>query len=144
MKKTLFAFALLLISTPQALANFSDVPTDHPYQESINYAQENGIVQGFPNGTFKPDQKINRAELTKIIIEANFEDSEIYGENCFSDVKDEWFAKYICTAKREGVVKGYEDGSFKPAQNVSFVEAAKIILLGIGESVREPEDIWYH
>ncbi len=143
MKKLLLVIGLQIFITPLAQADFSDVPADHPYSEAINWAQENNIVNGFADGTFKPDQKINRAELTKIIIEANFKDAEISGDNCFSDVKDEWFARYVCTAKREGIVKGYEDGSFKPEQNIRFKESAKITALGLDENLKEGREIWY-
>ncbi len=103
MKKTLFLTIPLLL-TPTTLANFSDIPETHPYQEAINYAKENNIVKGYDDWTFRPENKISREEFTKIIIGSNFEESEIYWENCFSDVKWWEFEKYICTAKREGII----------------------------------------
>src|SRR3989338_1514835 len=50
------------------------------------------------------------------------------GTDCFPDVKEEWFAPYVCTAKRDGIIAGYPDGAFKPEQPISFVEAAKILI----------------
>jgi hypothetical protein len=101
--------------------------SNHDYQTAIEYLNREAIATGYPDGTFRPYETINRAEFTKIIVENRFSDGEIYGENCFSDVKTQWFAKYICTAKREGIINGYPDGTFKPADPVNFAEAAKII-----------------
>lgn len=49
-------------------------------------------------------------------------------QNCFTDVKDEWFAPYICYAKEKEWVDGYPDGSFKPAKFVNKAEAIKMLL----------------
>ncbi len=49
--------------------SFSDVPDDHPYIKAIEYLQNNDIVQGYEDGTFRPEQTINRAEFTKVLLE---------------------------------------------------------------------------
>ena len=105
MKKALFFFAIVVIFlTSQATfalstgGDFSDVSGGTRYSEAINFIADQGIVQGYSDGTYKPIKKINRAEFTKIIIEAQFP-GQAYGANCFSDVNDEWFAQYVCFAK---------------------------------------------
>jgi hypothetical protein len=103
----------------------------HKYNEAIDYLREQNVVEGYDDGTFKPDRTINRAEFMKIIIAAKFSQEYIslsMAGNCFSDVKsNQWFAPYICMAKNEGIVSGYPDGTFGPAKEISFVEAAKIL-----------------
>jgi hypothetical protein len=146
--KKLF-FTLSLLAFPLAgQAQFSD--TDgHPYQKAIQYAQENGIVNGYSGGSFKPDNQINRAEFVKIIIEAEFTAEEI--ENCdlslldqYSDLdKQEWYTPYICLATKEGIIQGYPDGSFKPEQMVNFVEAAKVIATNENADLEVDPEIWY-
>ncbi len=126
MKKILFLTSLFIITT--SYADFSDVATDYPYLEAINYAQENNIVSWYKDWTFQPENKITREEFTKIIIKSNFSDSEIYWEDCFPDVNWWDFEKYICTAKREGIIGWYKDWDFKPKDNISFLESAKIII----------------
>ena len=137
------ASLLLLSFPPNAFASFSDVNQNTTFEEAILYAQENEIVKGYSDGTFKPEIEINRAEFTKIIIAAVFDESEIIGEDCFPDVQKEWFAKYICTAKEEGIINGYDDGLFRPENNISFVEAAKIISLGLGYETENDSTVWY-
>lgn len=138
--------SFLILSTAQAA--FQDVPSSHPNYEAINYVQGKKIVQGYSDGTFKPDTTINRAELTKIIMATEFEEETIANCNVYnnglSDVPAEaWFASFVCTAKTNGVIKGYDDGTFKPAQNVTFVEAAKIISLGFGQNLAPDAELWY-
>ena len=62
----------------------------HEYEEAIKFLKDQGIVEGYPDGNFRPDQEINRAEFTKIVGGSVF--TEIAGEDCFPDVHDEWFA----------------------------------------------------
>lgn len=126
-----FRFGLLVclvfsMITP-AFADFKDVSNSHPNADAIFYVQSEGIVSGYPDGTFRPDQPINRAEFIKIAVEVGPE--WIGTEKCFSDVEsDAWFHLYVCYAKKIKMVSGYPDGSFKPTQNVTFVEAAKMIM----------------
>jgi hypothetical protein len=146
--KKLF-FTLSLLAFPLAgQAQFSD--TDgHPYQEAIQYAQENGIVNGYPDGSFKPDDQINRAEFVKIIIEAEFTAEEI--ESCdlslldrYTDLnQEEWYASFICLATDEGIIEGYPDGTFKPEQMVNFVVAAKVIGEAFGYDDYPEDDFWF-
>ncbi len=127
MRKTgAFFFALMVLSPLQVSASFSDVIDTHENAEAIQYVQSKNIVSGYPDGTFKPGQEVNRAELAKILVEATFPNAAV-GESCFPDVRREWFAPYVCFAQEKGLVSGYPDGTFKPAQPVSFVEAAKMI-----------------
>jgi len=137
MQKTISMVARLLVAgyllglipaaaIAQQATSFSDVTPDTQYAEAINYLKQNNVVQGYPDGTFAPTSTINRAEFTKILVGA-VQDSAPTGSNCFSDVKDEWFAPYVCTAKKLNLVDGYPDGTFKPADQINFAEAAKII-----------------
>lgn len=116
-------------------AFFLDVSSDHPNKDAIEYAQSNGIVSGYPDGSFKPDTPINRAEFTKIIMntQLSFDESNAclssYTYNTvFPDVSNDiWFAPYVCAAKKSNIIHGYPDGTFKPANFINFAEAAKII-----------------
>jgi hypothetical protein len=118
----------------------------HKYEEAIWYVYDNGIVSGYPDGSFKPDKEINRAELLKIIVESGYNDDIIKnyeGKSCFTDIdSNEWYAKYVCLGLDKGIVQGYPDGSFKPANQINFVEALKIAMVGLGYGYEEG-DPWY-
>jgi len=122
---------LITLFTQTAYASFSDVASTHANYDAIEYVQDEGIVEGYPDGTYKPDQTINRAEFTKIIMEAITYDEITDYFDCYPDVSDnDWFRKYVCLADKKGVVDGYPDGLFRPANSINFVEAAKIIVEG--------------
>ncbi len=115
-------------STPAqgaAGSEFSDVGSVHPYGITIDSMKAKGFVSGNPDGTFAPDKSINRAELVTMVIASITKTPT--GSNCFTDVHNEWFAPRVCEAKKRGLVAGYADGSFRPFNNVNFVEAAQII-----------------
>jgi len=98
-----------------------------------------GVIEGYEDGTFKPNKEINRAELMKLMVYGwlgEAPDVEDYN-NCFPDVTDEWFAPYVCYAQEEEWVQGYTDGNFYPANIVSKVEALKMILESYGIEVPE-------
>ncbi len=106
-------------------AVFSDLDANHPFKTGIQYLKQAQLLEGYPDGSFKPAQNINRAEFTKILVGALTSDPK--GENCFQDVRSDWYAKYVCEAKSRGLIDGYPDGTFRPAENINFSEAAKII-----------------
>ncbi len=146
--------AFLLIATP-AHAAFSDVPSNHPNAEAIAYVQAKGIVSGYGDGSFRPDQKINRAEFTKIIVASYVSDEEIYDcplhgdtASLFSDLEERaWYLAPLCVAHLKGVIAGYPDGTFRPSANINFVEAAKIIVhsfdIATDAGHTAPSDIWF-
>ncbi|QQR84236.1 S-layer homology domain-containing protein [Candidatus Peregrinibacteria bacterium] len=117
-----------------AFASFKDVGTSHPHYEAINFVQSEGIVKGYENGTYKPDRNVNRVELVKIIVEAVYEQKEIDGCNvdmleAFTDVdRSAWYAPYLCMARKKGLIEGYSNGTFKPGNEINFVEMAKILV----------------
>ena len=83
MKKVLVLTLFVLFSVLPVKAAFSDVPTDNIYKSAIDYVQEQGIVSGYSDGTFKPENPITRGEFTKIVIGAIYEDSTI--SNCMNN-----------------------------------------------------------
>jgi|GEM_PF-6650078 len=110
-----------------------DIATS-PYKDAIGNLKQKGIIGGYPDGTYKPKNAINRAEFIKIVMGAV--GLPAGGSNCFSDVNDEWFAGYACTAKVQGITTGYPDGTFQPTNNINVAEALKIVLKAFVISVR--------
>ena len=107
---------------------FTDVSSSHKYKEAISFVQEKEIMTGYGNGSFLPDGKLNRAEAVKILITAN-ELSLLPAGTNFPDVNTSaWYAQYVATALARGLVKGYGDGEFKPANTISRAEFLKIAI----------------
>ena len=127
---------------------FPDVEATHDDYYGIDYVKEKGIVNGYSDGTFKPDLEVNRAEFLKIIVGAVF-DKDVIGkcvpEKSYKDVPaKEWYAPYVCVAGNNGIVTGYYNGVFKPMDPIKFVEAAKIVakVYQSGDTV-EATGQWY-
>lgn len=114
----------------------SDI-TDHKNEDAIIYLYKHNIIGGYPDGTFRPDGTINRAELLKILVGDKVASLDVMDEggkphsdfqNCFPDVHDEWFAVFVCYAKQQGWIGGYPDGTFRPSQPVTKAEAVKMLV----------------
>lgn len=122
-----------------SLRAFPDVPPSLEGYEAIIALRDRGIIAGYPDGRFWPDRGINRAEFIKMLV-AGFRADAVRGEvRCFADVSDEWFAPFVCAAKRLGWVSGYPDATFRPSQRVNRAEAMKIIVEVFGGRVRESD-----
>ncbi|MBL4694415.1 S-layer homology domain-containing protein [Candidatus Gracilibacteria bacterium] len=108
---------------------FSDIPNSHKNGPAIEYLNINQIIDGYPDGSFKPDGEINRAELIKMIVAMKVGNPADYGNytNCFPDITNEWFAPYVCYAKERGWVQGYDDGLYRPENKTNRAEAMKIV-----------------
>jgi Trypsin-like peptidase domain/S-layer homology domain len=108
---------------------FLDLSMTHPNYAAIEYLKQNKIIGGYPDGTFRPEGEITRAELMKILAlsSGSTPDPEQYN-NCFPDVADDWYAKYVCYGKEQGWVEGYPDGTFQPGNQVVKAEAIKMVL----------------
>jgi len=143
MKKIISVFlcTTILFSNPiplYAAESFHDVK-DHPYEEAIDALRGRGIVSGYSDGTFRPYDSINRAEMLKIILAAR---QEVVGSEtgCFRDVNTEWFAPFVCHAKAKNIVKGYADNRFNPAQPVKMVEGLKMALETFQQKIDVPAE----
>lgn len=112
---------------------FTDVPQSHPQYNAIEWAQKKEIISGYEDGSFRPDNTINRAEFVKILTTYTFtsraffycDPNSIYN---FTDAsKNEWYSKSLCLAVQHQLVAGDPGGTFRPSSNINFAEAAKII-----------------
>ena len=128
---------------------FDDVLVSHTNAKAIAFVRNEGIVRGYEDGTYRPDQTINRAEFTKIITSSIFSTKEIDScakENIFSDVEQSiWYAKFVCSAKNAHIIDGYDDGTFRPSNTVNFAEAAKIVVnaFSVPINLKDQHGIWW-
>lgn len=146
--KKLLTLALILVGVPTTVGAFTDVDKSYRSRAAIDYVYENGIVSGYSDNTFRPEQEINRAEFLKMLVEYQYEEEDFApfaNENCFTDVPaGQWYTPYVCFGKRNYIIAGYEGNTFKPSANINLVEAAKIIAIVLGD-VEDPQPgtVWY-
>ncbi len=105
---------------------YDDVELDRWSVRPIAYMKELGIMNGYEDGTFKPLRPITRAEFAQVIMK--YIDTPKKNETMFKDLtSDYWAADAISYASSEGWVKGYEDGTFRPTNNITRVETVTIV-----------------
>lgn len=118
--------------------DYPDVAFNKWYNNAISTLSNMGIICGYPDGTFRPDAPITRAELTKIAA-GFFSDPRVAAtyDGRFSDVQGaEWYISYLMTAIKEGLIEGYPDGSFRPDRPITRAETCTIVNRTLG---RKPE-----
>ncbi len=117
---------------------FTDVDRDAWYNTAVSTLSSMGAINGYPNNTFAPDAKITRAEFATIA--AAFAEATS-GTASFSDVSGHWASEYIRIAAANNWISGYEDGSFRPDQNITRAEAISIINRMLGRSVSSADEL---
>ena len=141
---------------------FPDVEETHPYFQQILNLYKDRVISGYADGSFKPDQKLSRAEFIKIALGVtncvdcttpNDAIKEKYRSNPFPDVSlPSWYFYCISIAKELGMITGYGDGLFRPERNISRAEAAAVLLRQSGIEITEapegafvdvPDYAWY-
>ena len=106
-------------------AGLSDLHAGDWYADAVGYAVQKGIVSGYPDGTFKPNQAISRGEFAAIA--ARFAEMTSDQPPAFSDLDpNHWSYQAIRQVAANGWLSGYPDGSFKPNQPITRAEVATV------------------
>jgi len=130
-KKLAITLLLCTLFIPTAFAaTFSDVAEDNINFIAIESLYNLQIIKGYPDGTFKPEQSVNRAEALKMILNsAEISSEDTLTDTGFPDVPaDSWFAKFVVAGKSFGIIKGNPDGTFAPERLVNKAEFVKMLL----------------
>lgn len=102
------------------------------YEDAVDLLIDLKIVNGYDDGTYKPGNSVKRGEMAKFLILSLGKDGEakqLEGDTVFSDVtKKHWASGYINLASNLNLIKGYPDGTFRPEETVSYVEASTMLL----------------
>jgi len=113
--------------TPPPATTFTDIDSSHWAYDSVIGLSEKFILNGYLDGTFKPDNNITRAEFAKIIVSATGS-IDPYAISTFSDVSaSDWYYSYVATAYTMGYITGYPDGSFHPNDNITRADICTIV-----------------
>lgn len=119
-------FYNLMTYKPSDKKYFSDVADEQWYTDAVTTLAGSGVINGYPDSTFRPDKPITRAEFVAMAI--NFA-NENGGAFCgFSDVTaDMWYYDAVAGATQNGWISGYPDGTFKPERFITRAEASSVI-----------------
>jgi hypothetical protein len=143
------------ISISTGFEGFSDVSDNRWSIKHIATLANGKIIEGYPNGSFKPGDSITRAELAAIA--SRFDNLSSVQGNSFTDIEEHWAIDYINSSAAKGWVKGYPDGSFKPDQYITRAEFVTLVNNVLGRNVHKEnilgnikvfpdltEDMWYY
>lgn len=111
------------------LTSFADVPEGYWAKQPIENNATVGLVEGYPDKTFRPESALTRAELATLLVRAKGIKAIGPAQKVFKDVKPGfWAAKYIEIAQREGLIKGYPDKTFRPNNRINRVEGIAVMV----------------
>ncbi len=136
MKKVLslvLVIAMVLSSMSFAFAaKFEDV-ADNDYEKAINTLAALKVIDGYDDGTFKPEKTITRAEMAKLMVQLlGYGDLVAGSKSNFTDTQGHWADPYIALAAGKGLVLGTGDGKFTPDRTVSYDEVLTMLVRGLG------------
>ena len=116
-------------------AAFTD-EADIKAKDAVNMLTALSVIEGNPDGSFKPDATVTRAEMAKMIfvVRNNTIDDSAYENNSskMTDISTHWAKGYIKFCESQGIIAGYGDNTFRPDATVTGVEAAKMLLVLTG------------
>ncbi len=136
MKKKASAAALIIMLITLAFsaavsAAFTDIDNSK-YRDSIITLSKLNVIDGYEDGTFKPEGTITRAEFTKMLVcVMGYKDQPYFGNTSFTDI-DMWAKNYITTAYGLGIVNGMSDTEFAPDSPVTYEQAQKMMVCALG------------
>lgn len=138
-KKAFLALAAIASasSMPAALAqeqSFSDVPSGNPAYEAVEFLKQQGVIAGYADGTYKPDQKVNRAEALKILIAPLVNQQQLleFNTTVYQDIEaGTWYMPYVEAARQAfGIIDGPpKKNMFYGERRIQKAEFLKMMLL---------------
>ncbi|MBT4119542.1 MAG: hypothetical protein HOG89_03105 [Candidatus Peribacter sp.] len=140
------------VKTAPVENRFSDAQTGTLEGTAANDLAQRGVIGGFPDGTFRGEKPVNRAEAAKFLLMARFGFvGEARNNNLFLDVLEgEWYVKYVVNAAELDIISGYSDRTFRPANTVNTAEFLKMLskTFGLPQDLPHnysdvPEGAWF-
>ena len=110
-----------------------------PLFAPVKSLMDKKIIEGYPDGLFRPEKGVTRTEFLKMILIAtnNDKDAGAYTQTKFPDAAGHWGAKYINKGVSMGLIKGMPDGTFAPDAGVTYAQAFAMFLRSRGISDQE-------
>ena len=134
MKKVLsfvLVLSMILGSFGMAFAAPADVVgTD--YEDAVNALTELGVIAGYKDGSFRPENVVTRAEAATFVIKAMGLEDYAVGKSAFADMAGHWADPYVAYAASLGFVKGNTDGTFAPNAPVTSDQMITMLVQALG------------
>jgi hypothetical protein len=130
-----------VIAQTQPQTQFADVPAGHWAHPFINSLSARGVIAGFPDGTFRPDEPVTRAQYAAMVRQA-FNRSAVRGATSFVDVPPNyWAAAAIQEADRMGFLSGYPGNIFQPDQNIPRAQVLVSLANGLNYTANNRDSV---
>ncbi len=127
----MLAAALLVSAVPASTAAFSDI-TDSALAQQVDLLEALGIFAGMPDGTFHPNDMLNRASFCVLAVKLTSpgtDPSNYTGYAYFPDVRaTHWGLGWVNASRSLGLISGYPNGSFGPADPITFGQAVTVLM----------------
>lgn len=135
---------LLLIGVAFTQPAFTDLAGSR-FREAVTYLHGRDLVGGFPDGTFRPEQAMTRAEFLALVIRAAALPEPAVSGQCLAELPaGAWYAPVVCQGVALGLISG-EATELRPQDTVLYSEALKMVITAFGFQTRAPEpgEAWY-
>ena len=117
---------------------FSDVSGNEWFAQAVNYLASIGVITGYEDGTFRPSQRITRAEFSAIV--SRFDDLIVGISNPFVDISDShWASEYIISSYSKGWISGYPGNVFLPDNDITRAEVVKVVNCMLGRGIKKAD-----
>lgn len=126
-------------------ASYTDVASTASYADAVNLLSNLGVINGFEDGTFRPEETVTRAQAAKMIVCLLGEGDDVTtGDTQFTDVDgSHWASGYINVAVARGILNGMGDGTFAPEATLTYGQIVKMIVCALGyEPVAQSNGGW--
>lgn len=147
LKKVISAASALAVSASSIAAfaaSYPDVATTADYYQAVNELSALGVIAGFEDGTFKPEENVTRAQITKMVVTAlgkqvaSAADAASGKDTQFTDVPgSHWAAGFVSvgtSSSAQNFINGYSATAFGPEDNVTYAQAIKMLVAALGYS----------
>ena len=107
---------------------FTDVPTVHTFYTYVETLYEHGAISGYADGTYRPYNDVTRGQIAKIVVLSRAWPPYSPPTPTFTDVPlTSPFYTYVETALERGVIQGYSDGTYRPANSATRGQISKVV-----------------
>ncbi len=144
--KKLFSYLLALTLLVSTMSVAFAAPADVTVKEqvkAVDVLMALDVINGYPDGTYKPENVVKRAEMAKLVVTAlGLKAVAQSNATKFEDVKGHWAQGYVQVCVDLGIAKGYPDGTFKPEKAVTYSEALTMLVRALGWTDEALGGVW--